>query len=118
MTIDKLKCIDPNDWCISDEVLYGPQLSHFFLISWDLNKGLPVEKPELYPLLYEIMLWLNKILLRDNHLSVYLVLGKFNFLQIRDSGITDSVCNVVFSSPPEIRNNEIQTLRFVQFVLI
>jgi len=60
MTIDKWKCIDPNEWCISDEVLYGPQLSHFplknFWLRWDLNPGLPVEKPALYPLLHELTL--------------------------------------------------------------
>jgi len=65
MTIDNWKCIDPNEWCISDEVLYamyGPQLSHFslknFWLRWDLKPGLPVEKPALYPLLYS-QTWVN-----------------------------------------------------------
>ncbi len=52
--------LDPNEWYISDEVLYVTQLVHFslknFWMSWDLNPVLTVEKPVLYPLLNELTL--------------------------------------------------------------
>ncbi len=62
MTIDKWKCIEPNEWCISDEVLFGTQLSHFTLknflaeLGFEPGPGLPVEKLELYPQLHKLTL--------------------------------------------------------------
>ncbi len=45
VVIDKWRCIDKNEWCISDEVFYGPQLSHFSLKNFLAEVGFEPGSP-------------------------------------------------------------------------